>query len=204
MHPDNANSRVALFQRAGHAADQSPAADGHDDRLKALHLLQQLQTDGALAVDHGMVIERMQKRHSFQLADAERFVTGLIVVCAVQDHLGSKSTGGGDLHQGGHERHDNPRQHTTLGGMVGHGLGMIAGAGGDHSAPLLILAQQQNPVERTALFEGSGPLQIIQLEKDLLTGHLGESGRELARGEIDEIADSLFCLFYFNEGNVHI
>ncbi len=81
---------------------------------------------------------------------------------------------------------------------------MIAGAGGDHAAPLLILAQQQNPVERTTLFEGSGPLQIIQLEKDLLTGHLGESGRELAGGKIDEIADSLFCLLYFNEGDVHI
>jgi len=88
--------------------------------------------------------------------------------------------------------------------MVGHGLSMIAGAGGDHSAPLLIFAQQENPVERTSLFEGSGPLQIIQLEKDLLTGHLGESCRELARGKIDEIADSLFCLLYFNEGDVHI
>jgi len=88
--------------------------------------------------------------------------------------------------------------------VVGHGLGMIAGAGGDHSAPFLILAQQQNPVERTTLFEGSGSLQIIQLEKDLLTGHLGERGRELTGGKIDEIADSLFCLLYFNEGNVHI
>jgi hypothetical protein len=26
----------------------------------------------------------------------------------------------------------------------------------------------------------------------------------LAGGKIDEIADSLFCLFYFSEGNVHI
>jgi hypothetical protein len=83
-------------------------------------------------------------------------------------------------------------------------LGVISGAGRDHSAPLLIFAQQENPVERAALFEGSGSLQIIQLEIDLLTGHLGESGRELAGGKVDEIADSLFCLLYFNEGNVHI
>jgi hypothetical protein len=26
----------------------------------------------------------------------------------------------------------------------------------------------------------------------------------LAGGKIDEIADSLLCLLYFNEGNVHI
>jgi hypothetical protein len=77
-------------------------------------------------------------------------------------------------------------------------------AGAPPPAPLLVVAQQENPVERAALFEGPGSLQIVQLEKDLLTGHLGESGRELAGGKIDEIADSLFCLFYFSEGNVHI
>ena len=73
----------------------------------------------------------MQERHPFQLADPECFITRLIVVCAVQDHVGPKSTGSGDLHQRGHERHDDARQHTALGGVVGHGLGMIARAGGD-------------------------------------------------------------------------
>ena len=204
LHSNNTYSRVALFQGAGHAADQPPATDGYDYCLQAMNLLEQFETDGPLTVDHRIVIERVQKRHAFQLAEPERFVTGLIVVCTVQDHIGSKSTGRRDLHQGGHERHDNSRQDTTLGGVVGHGLGVIARAGGDHAAPLLVIAQQENPVKRAALFEGPGSLQIIQLEKDLLTGHLGESGRELAGGKIDEIADSLFCLLYFNEGNVHI
>jgi hypothetical protein len=36
-----------------------------------------------------------------------------------------------------------------------------------------------------------------------LTGDLGERGRELARREIDEIANSLFCFSYLIEGNVH-
>ncbi len=194
---------IALFQCAGHAADQSTTADGHDDRLQALHLLQQLETDRPLTIDDGSVIERMHERHPLQLADAERFITGLVVVRAVQDHVGSKSTGGRNLHQRSHEGHDNARQDAALGGVVGHGLGVISGAGSDHAAPLLIVTQQQNPVERTAFFEGSGPLQIIQLEKDLLTGNLGERGRELARREIDEIANSLFCFFYLIEGNVH-
>jgi hypothetical protein len=94
LHPDDANSRVALFQSAGYAADQSAATDGYDHRLQPLNLLQQFETDGPLAVDHCMVIERMQKRHPFQRAQPERFVTGLIVVCAMEDHLRSKSTGG--------------------------------------------------------------------------------------------------------------
>ncbi len=156
-----------------------------------------------MTIDHGRVIERMDERHPFQLADSERFITGLIVVRAVQDHIGSKSTGGGSLHQRGHQGHDNARQDAALGGVVGHGLGVISGAGSDHAAPLLLVTQQQNPVKRTAFFEGPGPLQIIQLQKDLLTGNLGERGRELARREIDEIANSLFCFFYLIERNVH-
>jgi len=35
---------------------------------------------------------------------------------------------------------------------------VISCAGGDDAAALLIVTQQQNPVERTAFFEGSGPL----------------------------------------------
>ena len=93
--------------------------------------------------------------------------------------------------------------YTALGGMVGDGLGVIACTGGDDSAPLFVIAQEQNPVERAALFEGAGPLQIIQLEVHLLAGHFGKSRRELAGGEVDEIADSLFCFSYLIEGNVH-
>ena len=176
LYAHHTNGGIALLQCAGDATDQSPAADGHDDCLQSLHLLQQLEADRPLTIDHRSVIERMQKRQPFQLADSERLITSLVVVRAVQDHFGSESTRGGDLHQGRHQGHDNARQNPALGGVIGHGLGMISGAGGDHAAALLIVTQQQNAVERTAFFEGSGPLQIIQLEVDLLTGNLGERG----------------------------
>jgi len=60
--------------------------------------------------------------------------------------------------------------------MVGHGLGMISRAGSDHSTPLFVITQQQDAIERAALFECSGALQVIQLEINLLTGYLGEGG----------------------------
>jgi phosphatidylserine decarboxylase len=87
--------------------------------------------------------------------------------------------------------------------MVGYRLGMISRAGGDHPTLLFAFGQQENPVESTALFEGSRALEIIQLEIDLLTGHPGEIGRELARGKVDEVANPLFCLLYLGEGNFH-
>ena len=73
----------------------------------------------------------------------------------------------------------------------------------DHPAPLLLFVQQQNAVERAPFFKGSGALQVIQLQINLLSGHFGERGRELAGGEVDEVANSLFCLLYLTKGNVH-
>jgi hypothetical protein len=81
---------------------------------------------------------------------------------------------------------------------------MIAGARSDHAAAFFIVAEQQNAVQRAALFESSGALQIIQLQIHLLTGHLGKGSRALAGREVDEIANSLFGLLYLYQGNVHI
>ena len=93
--------------------------------------------------------------------------------------------------------------HAALGGVIGHGLGMVAGAGSDDATTLLLVAQQQDAVERATLLEGAGALQIIQLEKDMLAGHVGERGGKLAGGTVDKIPDPMFCLLYFNEGDVH-
>src|ERR1700692_2785933 len=63
LYTHDTNSGVSLLQCAGDATDQPPSADGHDDCLQALHLLQQLETNRPLTIDHRSVIERMQERH---------------------------------------------------------------------------------------------------------------------------------------------
>jgi hypothetical protein len=49
--------------------------------------------------------------------------------------------------------------------MEGDGLGVIAGAGGDDAAAALIVGEGEDFVQRAALFEGSGALQVVELEK---------------------------------------
>ena len=102
LHTHDPDGGIALFQRAGYAADQSSAADGHHHSLKARNLAQQFQADSSLAIDHGMVVERMDKGHAFEGAEPHRFVASFIVVGSVQDDVGAKSTGGRSLHQRGH------------------------------------------------------------------------------------------------------
>ena len=136
--------------------------------------MDQLDRNRPLAVDHIHIIERVQKDCSCLVCAAERFFAGLVIVCTVKDDLGSKSACGRGLHQRSHERHHDLGANASCGRMVGHGLGMIAGARRDHPAPLFLILQSQNPVESAALLEGPRPLQIVELEINPLARRRGK------------------------------
>ena len=75
--------------------------------------------------------------------------------------------------------------------MIRDGLGVIAGAGGDDASAALFGSEREDFVERSALFEGSGALQIVELEEDGLADHLRKAGG-MARGrEVKMAANAL-------------
>ena len=51
LDADDADFGVGLLERAGDAADESAAADGHDDGFELGHLFEEFEADGALAGD---------------------------------------------------------------------------------------------------------------------------------------------------------
>src|SRR6266566_4549862 len=50
--------------------------------------------------------------------------------------------------------------------VVGNGLRVIAGRGGDQSALLFLGSQRQDAVERPSFLVGSGSLQVFKFQKD--------------------------------------
>ena len=61
------------------------------------------------------------------------------------------------------------KNRTKLSPVVGHGLSVIAGGGGDDSLPLLSLVQHEQSVPRSPLLETPGILHVLFLQVD---GHL--------------------------------
>src|SRR5690606_18341395 len=51
--------------------------------------------------------------------------------------------------------------------VVGDRLRVVAGAHGDDAAPPLVGGEREELVERAALLEGGGELQVLELEEDL-------------------------------------
>ena len=63
----------------------------------------------------------------------------LAKVLTVADDVGAVRLTQLDLHHRRKERHDDGDWNIELGAVVGEGEGMVAGAGGDHTAFLLLL-----------------------------------------------------------------
>jgi len=61
LNPNDLDAGIRFFQRATDSADQSTAADRHDDRLKIGMLLKQLQPQSSLPRNDYIIVEGMDK-----------------------------------------------------------------------------------------------------------------------------------------------
>ena len=82
-----------------------------------------------------------------------------------------------DLGKGRALGHHDGRRDAQPSRMIGDALGMVARRHGDDAAGPLGLGQAEQLVQRPALLEGGGELQILELQPDLAAG----DGRERAR-----------------------
>ena len=170
MHADDADLGPGFLNGAGDAGDQAAATNGDHHSLQAIKLLQQFKPDGALPRDDQGIIERVDKRHVVGLAEARGFGASLVIIGTVKHDLGAKAASCLHLYQRRCEGHHNHRANTSACSVVSHTLRMVAGAGGDDAAAGLLRRQHGNAVQRSTLLEGSGHLQIFQLEEDALPG----------------------------------
>ena len=96
--------------------------------------------------------------------------------------------------------HDDGGRHTQLLSMIGQGLGMIAGTGGNDALDFLVvglLEQLQNGIAGAAFLEGSGKLSKFMLQIYVGPDHFAQKGRIIARGTFHSASNR-----HFGPGNV--
>src|ERR1700722_2980535 len=89
--------------------------------------------------------------------------------------------------------------------VIGDALRMVAGGSRDHALLALISGQGRQPIERAALLEGRGELQIFEFDPDIGAGDVGqcaamikirpldETGKRRSRGLDVTKSDRQFC-----------
>ena len=86
-------------------------------------------------------------------------------------------------------------------GVEGDALGVVAGAGRDHAPLALRLAQREQLVQRAALLEGAGALQVFQLQVQRQAGQFGKIVRKLAGRYVNGLTDARACRLNAAERN---
>ena len=110
---------------------------------------------------------------------------GVIIGLALQDHFRAEVAGVLDLHHRRAAGHDDGRRHAQLGGVIGEALRVIACAGGDHADIPAGLIHQQELVQRAALLESGGELQILELHPHVCASDLGQGAGVAHRRALD-------------------
>jgi hypothetical protein len=139
LHADHPDPGLEALGRGRHAADQAAPAHRHDQGLELRHRLQHLQGHGALAGDDGRVVVGVDQRQLLALRQFHGVGAGFLQGVAMQHHLGAEQARAFHLHHGREARHDDHGPQAQPLRVVGHALGVVAGAHGDHAALALFV-----------------------------------------------------------------
>ncbi|MGD0788747.1 MAG: hypothetical protein ABR898_12235 [Terracidiphilus sp.] len=154
------------------------------------NLLEEFQANGSLTGDDGSVVEGVDESTALFGVPSQRLAAGFVVAGAVEDNLSPEAARGGDLDLRRGQRHNDLSANSESRGMERNPLRVVAGAGRDHAALALRLAEREQFVERAALFERARALQVLKLQVKWQAGQLGEVVGELARRDVDRFADA--------------
>ncbi|MNE42680.1 hypothetical protein D3C80_1368240 [compost metagenome] len=108
----------------------------------------------------------------------------------MDDDIGAVGAGAVHLHEGGALGHDDGHRHAQAAAVIGQGLGVVAGRGGDDAALHLIRRQLQQPVQGAALLEAAGEVQVVELDPDLGAGQLRQAARIADGGAVHLAGDA--------------
>ena len=166
--------RPQALDGKGHAGDQAAAAHRHDDRIQIRQLVQNLQTDGALACNDLLVIVGVDEGHAGLFLQLHGLVVGVIVGAGHKADLCTQVLGIFHLHDGGTVRHANDALDATAGGGQRHTLRMVAGRAGNDALGAFFGRKLADLIVSTAHLEAAGGLQILGFQVELaVLGQLG-------------------------------
>ena len=130
-------------------------------------LREHLERDRALAGDHREVVVRMDDGEAALLGELQAGDARVLEGVALEHDLGAEAARVLDLDARGEARHDDRRRDPHPLGVVGDRLRVVAGRDREHALGALGRRQLRHLVERAALLERGGELQVLELEEDV-------------------------------------
>src|SRR5262249_37308820 len=144
----------------------------------------------ALAGDDDVVVERVHVAQALGSFETTRLVLCLVEAFAAEEDVGAMVPRVRHLHERRTFGHHDGGAYAQPAAMVGDGLRVIARAGGDDALLSLVLGEKEELVQRPALLERAGVLEVLELEEATSPGGSGEGFAFPDRRELDVGADA--------------
>ena len=148
----------------GNAGNQAAAAHRHNHGVQIGQLIQDFQTDGALACNHQFIVVGMDEGHPGFGLELDGLVVGVVVGARHQTDFGAQILGIFHLHDGGAVRHADNAFDPPAGGSQGHTLGVVARRTGDDAPAPLFFRELADLVVGAPHLETAGHLEVFGLE----------------------------------------
>ena len=169
LDADDLDARIERLHVGTDPCDQAAAAHRHEDRVDvARALAQDFHADRALACDDVGIVERMDEDEVALPLERQRPLVRLVVVVAVQDHLGAQVHHRLHLDMRRGLRHHDDGGNGTLPRRERHALRVVAGGGADHATLGRSLRQVRDLVVGAAQLERKDRLQVLALEQHVV------------------------------------
>jgi hypothetical protein len=154
--------RDQTFDRSGHAGDQSAAAYRYDHHVHVVDLVEQLQSDRALAGDDSSIVVG---RHEDQASGGGQIMGMRHDLVRMPEHHGcTKSPRAVDLDGGSCLGHHHRRSDARPLSRVGRGTAVVAGGVGHDANRAPGLPEHRDGVRGAAEFERTGALKRFGLD----------------------------------------
>ena len=181
LHADDVDARINRPRRSRDAADHSAAADRDHQRVDLRLLGEHLERDRALPRGHRQIVVGMDDREPALLRELQAVRARIVEGVALDHDSGAEAARVLDLHCRRKTRHHDGGRNGEPLRVIRDALRMVAGRHREHAARALLVAQLGNLVERAALLERRGELQVLELEKHLAAGNRRQGARWHAR-----------------------
>ena len=169
------SARAAIAMPAMEAA----AADRHHEAIESGRSSKHLQRHRALAGDHRLVVVGVHEHQFFPVGEVVREGGRVGQRVALEPQVGAEHLGAAHLGVRRALGHHDDGADAQPRRVVRDALRVVARAHRDHAAARWLSARPEKLVERAALLERGGELQVLELEADLGAGQ----GRERAAVE---------------------
>ena len=170
FRPDDLDRGLERARRHRVAGDQSAAADRDHQHVEIGNVLQHFRRDRPLPGDHADVVIGMNPGEAALVRQRLGFRLRLDQRLAFEHDRGPVLLRRFDLHGRRGHRHDDGGGNVEPRRVVGDRLGVVAGGHGDDAGASFLGRERGQLVERAALLERVGDLEILVFDVDVGPG----------------------------------